>query len=114
MEAAASTAPAKAGRKPARFITGIVITPVDTTFESAAPEIVPNIAELATAACAAPPVRWPVSKFAIFIKSPPAPHDIKMAPKTIKTKTFLETTCNGAPKTPPVSTQKACVINVKF
>ena len=55
VEAAASTAPAKAGRKPVRFIIGMVTMPVPTTFETAFPEIEPNSAEAPTAAFAEPP-----------------------------------------------------------
>ena len=50
VEAEASTAAAKAGLNPERLMTGIVITPVETTFEIAAPDKVPKSAEEATAA----------------------------------------------------------------
>ena len=76
VEAEASTAPAKAGLKPDFLITGMVIVPVETTFDMAAPDSVPNKAELATAAWAAPPVNPPVSLLAIFIRSSPAPEAI--------------------------------------
>ena len=50
VDAAASTAPANDGLNPDFLMTGIVITPVDTTFEMAAPDKVPNSADEATAA----------------------------------------------------------------
>jgi len=106
VEAEASTAPAKAGLKPDFLITGMVIVPVETTFDMAAPDSVPNKAELATAAWAAPPVNPPVSLLAIFIRSSPAPEAISTEPKTMNIRTFPETTCKGWPNIPPVWDQK--------
>ena len=114
VEAAASTAPAKAGLKPAFLITGMVITPVETTLEMAAPESVPNSAEEATAACAAPPVSPPVSRLAIFMSRSPAPEAIRIAPKTMKTSTLAVTTCTGWPNMPPVWAQKLRSICRRF
>ncbi len=54
-EAAASTAPAKAGRRPARFMIGIVKVPVDTTLATALPDTVPIIALQKIATFAGPP-----------------------------------------------------------
>jgi len=70
----------------------MVMTPVETTLEIAAPLKVPNNAELATAAWAAPPVRPPVSRLAIFIRRSPAPLAINTAPKTMKISTLPDTT----------------------
>ena len=106
VEAAASTPAANAGRNPDFLITGMVMTPVETTLEMAAPDRVPNSADEATAACAAPPVKRPVKRFAIFIKTSPAPEAINTAPKMIKIRTLPETTCNGCPNNPPVWAQK--------
>jgi hypothetical protein len=49
-EAAASTPPAKALPNPRFIIIGIVRTPVERTFTTGPPDIVPNIAELTIAA----------------------------------------------------------------
>ena len=92
VEAAASTAAENAGLKPDFLMTGMVMTPVETTLEIAAPLSVPKSAELATAACAAPPVKRPVRRLAIFIRRPPAPLAIKTAPKTMKINTLPDTT----------------------
>ena len=106
VEAAASTAPANAGRNPDRLTTGIVITPVETTLETAAPLSVPKSAELATAACAAPPTRPPVRRLATFSKRSPAPEAINTEPNTMKIRTFPDTTWSGVPNIPPVCDQK--------
>ena len=42
VEATASTAPANSGRKPVRFISGMLICPVTMTLATALPEMVPN------------------------------------------------------------------------
>ena len=55
VEAVASTPPANSGLKPRRFIIGIVITPVPTTFATAEPETVPNRDDAIIAAWAGPP-----------------------------------------------------------
>jgi hypothetical protein len=114
VEAAASTAPENAGLKPDFLITGMVITPVETTLEIAAPDSVPNSAELATAACAAPPVSPPVNRLAIFISRSPAPDPIRMAPKTMKISTLPVTTWTGWPNMPPVWAQKLSTIVRRF
>ena len=49
VEATASTAAANGGRKPVRFISGMVIGPSTITFATALPETVPNNDELTTA-----------------------------------------------------------------
>ena len=92
-------------------MTGIVITPVETTFEIAAPDKVPKSAELATAAWAAPPVSPPATRFAIFIRRSPAPDAISTPPNTMKINTFPETTCRGWPNMPPVCDQKLSTID---
>src|SRR6056297_1641811 len=65
-DAAASTAPANVGRKPARLMIGIVNTPVETTLAIGEPESVPNAPEATIAACAGPPVIREVAVKAIF------------------------------------------------
>ncbi len=55
MLAVASTAPAKAGLKPKRFIKGMVNWPVVTTLATPLPLIVPISAEEITATLAGPP-----------------------------------------------------------
>ena len=51
----ASTPPAKAARKPKRFISGMVNWPEATTLATPEPEIVPISAEDSTQTCAGPP-----------------------------------------------------------
>ena len=72
-EAAASTPPAKTLEKPRLSIIGIVRTPVDNTFTIGPPEMVPNIADETTAACAGPPLSLRVQRKANLISErPPA------------------------------------------
>ena len=54
-DAVASTAPATRALNPERFIAGIVMGPVVSTFDTAEPLIMPMAAELATATLADPP-----------------------------------------------------------
>src|SRR3546814_3195834 len=57
VEAIASMAPASCGRKPVRFMSGMVKEPVVTTLATEEPEIEPNSAEVRTAILAGPPRR---------------------------------------------------------
>ena len=57
VEATASTAPANSGRKPVRFISGMLICPVTMTLATALPEMVPNRLDETTATLPGPPVR---------------------------------------------------------
>ena len=72
-DAAASTPPAKVLLKPRFNIIGMVNTPVDSTFTIGPPEMVPNIADDTTAACAGPPRKLRVQRKASLISErPPA------------------------------------------
>ena len=55
VEATASTAPAKAGLKPMRFISGIEKVPVVITLATAEPDTEPNRPEVTQATLAGPP-----------------------------------------------------------
>src|SRR3546814_11204206 len=55
----ASTPPAKAERKPNRFIKGMVNWPLATTLATPEPEIVPISADDITQTCAGPPRQEP-------------------------------------------------------
>ena len=55
VEALASMAAARCGRKPTRTISGIVTMPMVSTFDTALPEIVPNSEEPTMAILAGPP-----------------------------------------------------------
>ena len=55
VEPTASTAPAKCGGKPVRFINGMVKVPTAATLATALPLIMPNRDEPATATFAGPP-----------------------------------------------------------
>ena len=59
IEEVASTPPAKAARKPKRFISGMVNWPEATTLAMPEPEIVPISAEDSTQTCAGPPRQPP-------------------------------------------------------
>src|SRR4030042_2399171 len=64
VEATASTAAAKGGRKPRRFIIGMVKAPVVTTFAEALPEMVPHMALATVATLAGPPCNRPAGRLA--------------------------------------------------
>src|SRR5947199_9126681 len=61
VDATASTAAANGGRKPVRFISGIVIGPSTITLATALPDTVPNSAEDTIATLPGPPAVVPVS-----------------------------------------------------
>jgi hypothetical protein len=81
MDAAGSIAPATWGRKPARFIKGMVKAPVETVLAMALPETDPNKAEAITATLAGPPVVCPAAASGRSMKKRPAPDLCKNAPK---------------------------------
>ena len=64
VEATASTAAANGGRKPVRFISGMVIGPSTMTLATALPETVPNRLELTTATLPGPPAVVPGDRHA--------------------------------------------------
>ena len=78
-DAAASTPPAKTFENPLFIIIGMVSTPVDSTFTTGPPVIVPNIAEETMAACAGPPLKFLVNKNASLINACPPAHLPKRA-----------------------------------
>ena len=81
-DAAASTPPANVFEKPRFSIMGIVKTPVDRTFTIGPPEIVPNIADETTAACAGPPRKFRVKRKATFINERPPAEAPNKDPRT--------------------------------
>ena len=99
-EAAASTAPAQAPVNPWRLISGIVKTPVPTTFATELPEIVPNKALAMIAACAAPPRIRDVTTVAILIRFGVALVASSSAPNRMKISTIEETMSVERPNTP--------------
>src|SRR3546814_12037553 len=68
VEAIASMAPASCGRKPVRFMSGMVKEPVVTTLATEEPEIEPNSAEVRTAILAGPPRQRPATAVPRFMK----------------------------------------------
>ena len=82
VEAIASTAAANGGRKPERFMSGMVIGPSTSTLATALPETVPNRLELTTATLPGPPAVWPVSESAKSMNSRPMPVRSMKAPKS--------------------------------
>src|SRR3546814_10134552 len=97
VEAMASMAPASWGRKPVRFMSGIVKEPVVTTLATDEPEIEPNKAEVITAILAGPPRQRPAAAVPRFMKKPPAPDRTRKAPKIMKGKKKV---ARGAVTTP--------------
>ena len=74
VEATASKAPATLGEKPAWRMSGMVMTPVDATLDTALPEIEPNMADATTAILAEPPRVRPMRVAASWVNhsEPPA------------------------------------------
>src|SRR3546814_7660279 len=81
VEAIASMAPASCGRKPVRFMSGMVKEPVVTTLATEEPEIEPNSAEVRTAILAGPPRQRPATAVPRFMKNAPEPERSRKAPK---------------------------------
>jgi hypothetical protein len=73
VEATASTAAANGGRKPLRFIRGMVIGPSTITLATALPDTVPNRLELTTATLPGPPAALPVMARAKSMNNWPVP-----------------------------------------
>ena len=80
-DAAASTPPANCGEKPLRCIIGMVSRPVDSTFVTGPPVIVPNMADDTIAAWAGPPRSLRVLITASLISDVPPADDPKSAPR---------------------------------
>jgi hypothetical protein len=87
VEAVASTAAAKCGRKPLLFMSGIVIGPSTMTFATALPDTVPKRLELTTDTLPGPPAVCPVSDSAKSMKSFPVPLFSIKAPKSTNSMT---------------------------
>ena len=87
VEEAASTPAAKRAWKPARCMSGMVITPVDAVLAMAEPEIVPVRPEATTATSPGPPTSFPAIVRAKSITNSPAPERIRKAPKTMNRNT---------------------------
>ena len=86
IEEVASTPPAKAARKPKRFISGMVNWPEATTLATPEPEIVPISAEDSTQTCAGPPRQPPTRPSATSLKSAIMPARSRKAAKRTKMK----------------------------
>ena len=87
VEAAASTPPAKARGKPARFISGMVITPVEAVLATAEPEIVPVRPLASTATKPGPPVSRPATTREMLTMKSPAPDLSRNAPNRMNMNT---------------------------
>ena len=84
VEATASTAAAKAGRNPVRFMSGIVMGPVTMTLATALPDTVPNMDELTMATLPGPPDDLPVNAMEKSMNRRPVPLFSMKAPKITK------------------------------
>jgi hypothetical protein len=87
VEAEASTPAANLAGKPARFISGMVMTPVETVLATAEPEIVPVSAEPSTATKPGPPTSRPATARARSMTKAPAPERTRKAPNSTNMKT---------------------------
>ncbi|MNT60440.1 hypothetical protein D3C72_1980200 [compost metagenome] len=86
MDEVASTPPAKAARKPNRFISGMVNWPLATTLATPDPEMVPISAEDSVQTCAGPPRQPPTRPRAKSLNSLIMPARSRKAAKTTKMK----------------------------
>ena len=102
VEAVASTAAANGGRKPVRFISGMVIGPSTMTLATALPDTVPNRLELTTATLPGPPAVWPVIDSAKSMNSCPVPLFSMNAPNSTNSITYDADTPSVEPKMPSV------------
>src|SRR5918998_5384846 len=101
-EEAVSIAAAFTPDSPARFISGMVKMPPDTTFDTDEPDTMPFAAEDTTATLAGPPRRWPrrATEICIIQLLPPALS--RRAPKSTNRNTKLVETPGATPNTPSV------------
>src|SRR3546814_16176947 len=90
VEAIASMAPASCGRKPVRFMSGMVKEPVVTTLATEEPEIEPHSAEVRTAILAGPPRQRTAKAVPRFMNTSPAPERYRKATKNMKGKKKIE------------------------
>lgn len=90
MELDASTAPAKRPGNPARFIMGMVMTPVEAVLATADPEMVPVRPEASTATSPGPPTNRPAAARDRSMMYSPAPERTRNAPKIMNRKTYVE------------------------
>ena len=84
VEATASIAAATGAEYPERRINGIVITPVDTTLETALPDMEPKKPDAITAILAEPPRVRPIRAAAISVKKSDPPARKRTWPKKTK------------------------------
>ena len=99
-DAVDSTPPAKRPEKPARFIIGMVSTPVEETLAGAEPLIEPNRADATMAHWAGPERRRRVTIMAMSLKNSPAPVTRSTAPRMTKASTMSTTAARATPKMP--------------
>ena len=107
--AAASIAPAKNGRKPARFMSGIVNVPVVTTLATALPDNEPMKALATAAVLAGPPRVFPAIRLAMAMSNAPPPAVSSTAPKRTKRYTKSADTWRGIPQMPSVERYRCSI-----
>ena len=84
-------------------MSGIVMTPVDATFDTALPEIEPNKPDATTAIFAEPPREWPMRAAAKSVKYSDPPDRSRTCPKKINTTTTVNIMIRGVPSNAFVS-----------
>jgi hypothetical protein len=97
VEATASIAAAECGLYPALRMSGMVITPVDRTFDTALPEIVPKRLDAMIDIFAEPPRERPMAAEDSSVKNVDPPERNSSAPNKRKAMTIVVTTFSGAP-----------------
>ena len=102
VEAAASTPPANFGGKPARFISGMVMTPVETVLATADPVIDPMRPEPRIATIPGPPVMRPAAARASARMKSPAPERTRNAPSRMNMNTKVQEMRAIGPNIPSV------------
>jgi hypothetical protein len=102
VEAVASTAAANAGRKPVRFMSGMVSGPSTITLATALPDTVPNRLDETTDTLPGPPAVCPVMDSAKSMNNWPVPLRSMNAPKRTNSITYEADTPSVEPKMPSV------------
>ena len=90
VEATASKAAAFLLSKPACFMSGMVTTPVETTLDTALPEMEPNSAEATTAIFAEPPRVRPISAAARSVNHSEPPERYRSCPISMNSTTTMQ------------------------
>jgi len=106
VEDTASTPPAVSAVYPAFFMFGMVMMPVDMTFATALPEMVPKSAEATTSTLPVPPRKRPNSALEMSVKKSAPPHVCSRRPKNMNASTVVEAMMSAWPSRLEVSSAR--------